>query len=477
MTQNAKVKVLCFTELFTSVALPIALDVYQRPYVRGPDKVKQLLEDLKQHFRQQRAVPDYYLGSILLHESRQQKKLFIIDGQQRLTSLAVLYHTCTRRLPPKLKLAYGSPDSARNIKQTQAECASVRESFTADTFQRISFTVITVTEEDLAFTFFDTQNNRGMPLNATDLLKAYHLRAITGDSRDDLQTECAKRWERLQLGGQKFRCATDFAPVLFQQYLWRARRWTGQKKLARETHNAIMTEFQHTAVTPDAPERLTLYPSRINSRHACLVLDLERPVGYRLTPNLVQKKHSSAQLPFVIRQPISKGIGFFLYADKYYALTTELMDPHSEDPAVLDFLDFYQKVIAKLSIYLRELFLLASVMFIDKFGKRQLPQFALWLDYSLGAIRLQKQYIFREAPLIYLRDSSHNLLDVIAGAFLPNQVIEFLRQDESAGEVYATERIEAGIGVQGAYKQRVLDYYGKRDSLKHKALWIEEKRP
>jgi hypothetical protein len=93
-----------------------------------------------------------------------------------------------------------------------------------DVCERICFTVIEVPSEDLAFTFFDTQNNRGVPLHATDLLKAFHLRAIAEPSRETLQTNCAKRWETLQRTQPILGLAGDFAPALFNAFLWRARR-------------------------------------------------------------------------------------------------------------------------------------------------------------------------------------------------------------------------------------------------------------
>lgn len=476
-TNQVSVSVQSFTSLFAQARFALDLDSYQRPYVWGQDKITQLLADLRKFLRPgPDAAPrlDYYMGVVLLHENQAEQRLFIIDGQQRLTALSILLHALTGKLPPNHALHYRSPESARNIKLAQACCGDVAPTvFTPDLFDRISFTVITVASADLAFTFFDTQNNRGMPLNATDLLKAYHLRAIDGSQRDALQQESARRWERLQGQRQILGNGADFAPTLFHQFLWRARRWTGQKVIARESHDDIIAEFQLRTLASNAADRVPLYAAR-NNRLATS-LSVSPQGGHSLVPCPIPLTQGAADLPFAIRQPISRGLGFFLYADKYAALTEALLAPDSNQREALAFQDFYRRVVADLSVYLRELFLLASVMFVDQFGLQPLLRFTLWLDYALGAIRIDKQYIFKEAPLIYLRDAPLNLLDVIAGAFRPEQVIEHLQQDANAQRVYASEAIEAGKGVQGAYKQRLLDYYARQGNLQRKAVWIEEK--
>jgi hypothetical protein len=240
------VKVQSFCDLFEESAPPLALDTYQRPYVWGPDKVDQLINDLTEYTAHCYKANHYYMGTVLLHDNREKKRFFIIDGQQRLLSLSVLYYVLAGDLPTRCELSF-RPESEKNIKQAQRrfDRCDLRL-HGVGLFDRICFTVVTVPSEDLAFNFFDTQNNRGVPLNATDILKAYHLRAITGNDRksERLQTSCAERWERLQGTASILGHTTDFAPVLFDQFLWRARRWTGQQKIYRQSRDDIIEEFQ-----------------------------------------------------------------------------------------------------------------------------------------------------------------------------------------------------------------------------------------
>ncbi|MFD2438583.1 hypothetical protein [Modicisalibacter luteus] len=74
----------------------------------------------------------------------------------------------------------------------------------------------------------------------------------------------------------------------------------------------------------------------------------------------------------------------------------------------------------------------------------------------------------------FFRDDALNLLDVIAGAYLPDQVIGHLKRYHRHEKRYADEQIESGKGVQGRYKQAVLDYFKMPSaSLKGKADWVE----
>jgi hypothetical protein len=467
-----------FSELFDTAPYHLALDSYQRPYVWTADKIDQLVEDLREHQAIADATLAYYMGAILLHIDHQKQRLYVIDGQQRLTALCILQHEITGSLPTHCELTYRNPVSIRNVKETQARlnggCG-----LTA-ILDRICFTVITVSSEDLAFTFFDTQNNRGVPLNATDLLKAYHLRAISASAagRNGLQSSCAQRWERLQNTPAGLGNGADFAPVLFHQLLWRARRWTGQKldsRRPRESHDELIAEFQMRSIPSHSADTVALYATAANRGASALILLPEG--GYQQTAVVSCPVNQAADFPFAIRQPISRGIGFFLYADKYADLYRQLFNPDQADQQIRAFNGFYRAVIQEVSQYLRELFRLVSVMYVDQFGPTDLLPFVLWLDHALGAIRIEKQSVRAEAPVNFLCDSQMNLLDVIAAAFRAEEVLDYLKTDarSRADAIYDKEAI-GKRGVQLRYKQAVLRYYNQpvTASLKGKSRWITD---
>ncbi|WP_346798050.1 DUF262 domain-containing protein [Halomonas sp. Bachu 37] len=479
ITNEIQVEVRTFKGL-QQLAYPLALDSYQRPYVWDKAKLEQLIDDLLEFQEQDPSLPDYYMGTLLLHRNRERESLFVIDGQQRLTSLCILYHVLRRRPPPRrMAFEYSSLVSVRNIKHA---CTILQEKaagrLRAELLNRLNFTVIEVGNEDLAFTFFDTQNNRGVPLKPTDLLKAFHLRAIkTGKPQRDeaLQESCARRWEAVQVSGEKGKRSRDhdFAPELFHSYLWRARNWRGQKVIERETHDELLMTFQHQSIPTAVATEVPLYPG-VNNRLAA-ALTLRPDDEHYWTLQSVDINESAASLPFSLRQPIHQGIGFFLYAEKYATLLNWLLHDETEDAEVVAFRGFYNRVVATLSPYLRELYKLAALMYVDQFSSVQLMRFGLWLDHVLGAIRLQKAYIFDRAPLRYLMDKEHNLLDVIAGAYRPEEVIDFLRSDDMATRGYESARarkVVRGKGIRGRYLDALMNYYGK-DSLQDKPLWVE----
>ena len=464
--QAVDVLVMDFADLCTKGAA-LQLDHYQRPYVWDSLKVNQLLDDL-QAFQKSNKEQVYYLGTVLLHRHKEKQARFVIDGQQRLSTLAVLHHALHGSLPQGIAFHYRSPISARNLRDTRRLIAE-RDPAKLDPsiFAQLRFTVITVEREDLAFTFFDTQNHRGVPLNATDLLKAYHLRAVSGTDKTDteaLQKICAERWESVQAVGpqRQVNQRQDFAPILFNHFLWRARNWRGSKCIEREDHDRLLETFQHKSISDQNSDEIPLYPGHRNQFASSLTL--QGCDDYQLALSPVQVGWNSASLPFTLRQPIHKGVGFFLYAQKYAALLDELFyqDEGGCREELKALRHFYQQVVSVNAYYLQELFKLALLMYVDRFGYQQLLTVAVGLELVLGGLRLEKSYIFQASPLKYLREAPYNLLDVISSAYLPQEVMDFLQSEIERSKGYKNvAEITFGKGVQGCYLAALLDYFGK----------------
>ena len=324
----------------------------------------------------------------------------------------------------------------------------------------------------MAFTFFDTQNNRGVKLNPTDLLKSYHLRAIGNSEHLDIQVNCASRWEKIKKYSILFGQKKDFVAELFHQFLWRARAWRGQRVIYRENDDDVLNEFQKNTLPNDSSDTIPLYPNSNNTLGKRLQIKVNQ--GYTLQPANIEASNNSAHLPFTLRQPINDGLGFFLFSEKYADLVRLLLvDKEVKNNEIKEFRKFYNEVWSNISLYLKELFVLSSILYYDKFGSEKLLEFSLWLDHVLGAIRIEKQYIFKEAPLKFLKESDNNLLDVISQAFRPEEVIQFLKKLNHTKVIYTNERIERERGVQGSYKHNVLIYYNKSD-FSQKANWMTE---
>ena len=471
-----------FSDLFGKSKFPFAVDTYQRGFVWNDEKIRQLVDDLADYQKEPDPKPPYYMGTILIHFNSKKEKRFIIDGQQRLTALCVLHQQLKRSLPANCGLTY-SPQSARRIRSVASLFRGHPNQPNADIFDHLVFTVISVNRVDLAFTFFDTQNNRGVPLHATDLLKAYHLRAVdnaTTARKEALQTFCARRWERIQQAPPVMSHDQEFAPSLFTKFLWRARYWTGSR-VAYGGHDALMEEFQkQTWKTEGDNATIPLYRSGQNRLGTAL--SLTRDGHSEIHTNRISLSPNAEDLPFAIRQPIHKGVGFFLFADKYSALLRRLVLDPTDSREILGFREVDKHLMMANSLYLREIFFLASLMFFDQFKEEKLWEFSLWLEHALGAIRLIKQQVRYEAAQNFVKQdptnpANLNLLDVISTGFRPEQVINHLKTHHSHREIYARESIEVSKGVQGEYKQAVLAYFGKKKltSLAGKDAWIVAK--
>ena len=223
-----------------------AIDYYQREYRWETKHVSELVEDLTGKFREsydakhERSAVEgyghYFLGSIII--SDRDAKKFIIDGQQRLTSVTLLLIFIHRNLadaeqksqlselifsqkygkksfnldvPERtacMEALYsgqsfdenGQPESIINIlgryhdieDQFPDDLLGDGLPFFADwLLENVHLVEITAYSDDDAYTIFETMNDRGLSLTPTDMVKGYLLANID-DS--ELRNRASKGW-------------------------------------------------------------------------------------------------------------------------------------------------------------------------------------------------------------------------------------------------------------------------------------------
>ncbi len=217
-----------------------AIDYYQREYRWETRHVSQLIEDLVERFNdshepgnERSAVEQYghyFLGSIIISDKDGRK--FLIDGQQRLTTLTLLLIHLYRQLDDdeqKGQLAdlifsqrfgrrsfnldveeraacmdalftgavfdeNGQPESVANVLQRYQDIEEIFPEelrgaalpYFADwLIENVHLVEITAYSDGDAYTIFETMNDRGLSLTPTDMLKGYLLANITdGDRRN-----------------------------------------------------------------------------------------------------------------------------------------------------------------------------------------------------------------------------------------------------------------------------------------------------
>jgi hypothetical protein len=228
-----------------------SIDYYQREYKWETRQVRELLEDLADKFLDSHEVANeraavqqyghYFLGSIIL--SLRGHDTYIIDGQQRLTTLTLLLIYLQRRQsdrPDPVKLddlilsqkygkksfnldveerracmealfngeSYDATDASESVQNIVARYSDIEEHFSGDIdedalpyfadwlIENVHLVEISAHSDEDAYTIFETMNDRGLSLTPLDMLKGFVLANITDNA---LRLEANASWKaRLQ---------------------------------------------------------------------------------------------------------------------------------------------------------------------------------------------------------------------------------------------------------------------------------------
>lgn len=308
----------------------LSIPHYQRPYRWEEKNVGQLLADIRDSWIENKSK--YRIGSVILHEN--EGKLDIVDGQQRVTSILLVLAACGR-MQPLLSLKYNHSDSfvhieanykyikdwlEYNIAPTQAE------SFADYLTGQCEFVMIAVKNRSEAFQMFDSQNGRGKELEAYNLLKAYHIRAMEQNSRED-KIKCDRRWEDAALHDATPLIpdddSVDILKQLFNEQLYRSRRWSrgsaagpfSKKRI--DEFKGFTIDKNHPAVFPYQNPQLLQY---LTAKFYHNTLE-----GTIATANRFGLGDTDNIDPFVnINQTMVNGKPFFDYVETYVELYKHL---------------------------------------------------------------------------------------------------------------------------------------------------------
>ena len=167
---------------------------YQRPYKWTKKNITDLLLDIETSIREAKKYEDfkYRVGTVILHKKIEEGKLTydIVDGQQRILSFLLLSLCFSLECGIGSSLSKHKFSSKVTQKNLHENYKAIREwfafapagmqDFKQAIKKHLEVVVITVDEISEAFQLFDSQNSRGRALYPHDLLKAYHLRVISG---------------------------------------------------------------------------------------------------------------------------------------------------------------------------------------------------------------------------------------------------------------------------------------------------------
>jgi len=400
----------------------LAIPEYQRPYRWGEVQIEKLLSDY-QLFLSDLANSDtkygYYLGSVILHQSAENGLLNIIDGQQRLTTLALityvrsLAHNAENQSHFRSSLSYDSPESQQQIIQNLMWLQSngLNQITTFDA-AKINLTIVVTRSEDDAYRFFETQNTGGVRLSGPDIIKAHHLRAIERHN----QNEFAAKWEALG----------DLNPVVGS--LVKGRYW--QKLYNRNVPSHRQPHLVRNAVVNELGESTSKGDDIAYGRFERAYL----PDGGQID--------KQAQQGYELRQPLNSGINTIHYLSYFEELRSKYLisntnnkkrinnqakGANNENSPLTNFFGFYQKLICQLDgcSYVKGLYDTALLIYISQFGEQQLDVAAKKLFRVIYSPRVSNQKAVRENSIsAFVRDNP--VLDWIAASYTPNMCFDYL---------------------------------------------------
>lgn len=272
-----------------------SIDYYQREFRWGQKQILELLNDLTGKFLEQydprhsrkevEKYPHYFLGSIII--SSKDSGRFIVDGQQRLTSLTLLLvllrnlqrgrgeqvnidelifsekygeksfnldvperETCLNALFDGQPFdPNGASESVRNIYERYND---LEENFPDELqdaalpyfidwlLENVHLVEITAYSDDDAYTIFETMNDRGLSLTPTEMLKGYLLANTEENKRDASNRFWRLRLEELAAFGKDVE-SDFFKNWLRSQYATKIRE--RKKGAIPEDFDRIGTEY------------------------------------------------------------------------------------------------------------------------------------------------------------------------------------------------------------------------------------------
>lgn len=337
---------------------------YQRPYAWEERQVETLLNDLKDVIESKKE--SYLLGSLIFHKNTKDRTLDVVDGQQRLVTLALICaeleqwdDNWTRKQNNieegdffLKEQEFKHSESQKNLKnnftyirkwfeRNRNEVNKFRELLLNEGNSKIEFVCIVTPNLDDAFIFFDSANSKGKALETYDLIKAYHLSIMNQSGEKSCIKLCAKNFEEL--------CKkTKRVHKLFYELLFPARKW-----IVMESEFSVPTEITQKYKDKCYEEFCVEIPKWI--KEICSG----------------QSKNNMG-----ILQEFEGGKDFFDYIEKYNEIIS-----HIEN---LDLWERLHKIEGSGNKYLRYLFEIAMMVYFDKYG---------WKDFGKSLENITK-YIY-----------------------------------------------------------------------------------
>lgn len=397
----------------------LKIPYYQRPYRWQEKNVLQLLEDIYGSWKQVKSA--YRIGSVILYDNN--NKLEIIDGQQRITTLIlVLLQLGSDEAQSLAKnLHFNHSDSEKCIRQNydfirywlDENVKNEKAGFLNYIHKFCEFVEIKVTGLPEAFQMFDSQNSRGKSLEAYNLLKAYHIRAMEDEEATQAdKIESDRRWEnatRFVVNPLVKDKTRDILKNLFNEQLYRTRVWT-RKQPAYKFNKSVIDEFKgHTIKSREE----MAYPFHNSNLLHSVALNYFNSLQVQVKgmKSRFNQKHLSNINDFVsINQPLLNGKHFFDYIESYVEIYKQLFVLKKDEYFLKDFKEFfelhcnYKNSYRTGDQYLKELYKSLIILTFDKYGEDGVNRFYKEIYAIVYRLRLEKYQVKYAAVANYPSD-------------------------------------------------------------------------
>ncbi|EDO8878012.1 DUF262 domain-containing protein [Campylobacter coli] len=372
------------SEIFSKDSFSLNIPDYQRPYTWEKEQVKILLKDISEQVNKN--DQKYLLGSLILHKNNE-NKFNIVDGQQRLTTLALILKVLCENNQEKCneykmgnflgEIKYSHNESKYHIKEnyeyikTYFESYNEKYKFLTYLLDNIEFICVLAPSEDDAFLFFDSANSKGKALKSYDLIKAFHLHSLE-KKQGNMLDYYARKFENLAKDEKKI-------TILFDELLAPARAWLKHKSINANDIKAY-EEF---------------------------------------CKEFFSDKFLYSKENLGILSNFANGIDFFEYLFKY----DEFFDKLSNNALYQELDEIYQTGF----IYNKYIYAIAVMIYFSKFPNGNSDYFLLLLARAAFSLRVYSSSIYRATQRDYAleflekvyfvsfeEDLEQNLLDFIA---------------------------------------------------------------
>lgn len=293
----------------------VTVPIYQRAYAWEEKNIKELLQDIHQS-----QPNDYFIGSIVITKTLDEEIWEVVDGQQRIATILILFaairnflnksgdidagkkiekdYLCdidlrTKNVIPKLRLGNDDNDyfidriirntvkdeskeshtrinnaynASYNFISEKVRLGGISSDFIFNLCdfvkEKVKIIVVKVPDKSNAFTVFETLNDRGLALSQADLIKN-HLFNKSGSRISEAQS-C---W--LEMSGAIEAAQDEEEIIRYIRYFWSSRNGlTREKDLFQEIKNKTTNQNSSVTFLNDLKQSTSKYLALLNHNHS-----------------------------------------------------------------------------------------------------------------------------------------------------------------------------------------------------------------